>query len=223
MSSDFLSWSHPAFSADISGRGDGDYRRQGWPQRWCLGASWVLSRPRGVGLVVPFSDVIVSRVVSLGNLDIISTRPFLRHFSPSCSCVSLRMLVGISCAFHVKVHTDPEVDFLFSLKISTLSMTPLCLAVSRTRRSKEAFGRISHIFYAKVNSDPEVDFESTCDDPSTFGGGGRIFLPSLRAFFELRPIGRRVPGSQLIFRSPRWPSLIGHRGLPCTICRTLLT
>ena len=29
------------------------------------------------------------RTVSLGNLDIIPTSPFLRHFSPSCSSVSL--------------------------------------------------------------------------------------------------------------------------------------
>ena len=46
------------------------------------------AEPRGVGLVAPFSDVLMLFVpLALEILDIISTSPLLLH-SPSCSCDS---------------------------------------------------------------------------------------------------------------------------------------
>ena len=64
----------------------------------------------------------------------------------------------------MKVFSDPEVDSLFALKISTFSTSPLDLAVLRPRQSEEAFGRISHNFYVKKDSDLDVDSESTCEE-----------------------------------------------------------
>ena len=42
--------------------------------------------------------------------------------------------------------------------------------------------------------------------------GKGFFSPVLRAFFALRPLGRRVPALPRLFWSPRWPTVVGRRG-----------
>ena len=70
-------------------------------------------------------------------------------------------------------------------------------------------------FYLKINSDPEVEVSCTCDE---------LFIWLLAAFFFffsafLRYVSDSVHSdveSQLSFEflaSPRWPTVVGHRGL----------
>ena len=86
--------------------------------------------------------------------------PCTCEHQPSCSCVSLRLLLEeFPCDFFVKVDPNSEADRCSHLELLDNFCEPLvsgshgpCVLAS----VYGGFGRISRFFYVKANSDPEV-------------------------------------------------------------------
>ena len=138
----------------LSGQGSAAFGGASRPSKtWPRQGSTALRGPelRRVGLVAPFSDVLMLAQFSPGNLDIIST-------SSSSGWRQLRRLLEECPAFfYVIVDTDLEVDYLFALKISALVRRAWCLAVpwpSSWTVHEGFFRRFFSVFLVKVDSDP---------------------------------------------------------------------
>ena len=100
------------------------------------GARSAPRRKSDVGLVVPFSDVIISLALShLETWTLFLRAPCSGRHLPSCACDSLwRVWEEFPAVFYVKLHTNPEVDLPFALENLDFSACPLYLAVTRTGR-----------------------------------------------------------------------------------------
>ena len=140
--------------AEGGGGGRGGRRLQGLlpGHRVQQRASWSRSTWRGSGGTILRRERLSHCFA--WNLDILSTRPLLRHFA-HVSCDRLQRLSEEFLEdFHVKVDTDPEVDSPVALGKLELFLRAPCILPPM--RQMEACGRISRIFSLTVNSNPAV-------------------------------------------------------------------
>ena len=82
-----------------------------------------------MGLVVPFSDVIISLALShLETWTLFLRAPCSGRHLPLCSCDSLRRLLEEHLSvFYVKAHTNPEVDLPFAIENLELILRAPCI------------------------------------------------------------------------------------------------